>query len=105
MDWSHPSGRKSTASMVVSILRQLGELLDKPVDVVPVKYIVIIIVKITIMITIVVHMMMMMMIIQSRPLYLLLQESRMHPIRCVLIQSCRHLYKCEEGVKYCIFPI
>ena len=39
LGWSHPSGRKSSADMGVSILRQLGELLDKPVDVIPVKYV------------------------------------------------------------------
>ena len=39
MGWSHPSGRKSTACMAVSILRQLGELLDKAADIVPVKYV------------------------------------------------------------------
>ena len=39
MGWSHPSGRKSSARMAVSILRQLGELLDKPVHIVPGKYV------------------------------------------------------------------
>ena len=34
LDWSHPSG-KSRTGMVLSILRQLGELLDKAVDIVP----------------------------------------------------------------------
>ena len=37
MDWSHPSGRKSSACMAPSILQQLGELLDKPVDIIPGK--------------------------------------------------------------------
>ena len=39
MGWSHPSGRKSSARMAVSILRQLGELLDKPAGIVPGKYV------------------------------------------------------------------
>ena len=39
LGWSHPSGRKSCAGMAVSFLRQLGELLDKPVDIVPGKYV------------------------------------------------------------------
>ena len=34
LEWSHPSG-KSRTGMVLSILRQLGELLDKPAYVVP----------------------------------------------------------------------
>ena len=29
LGWSHPSGRKSTTGMGISILRQLGELLHK----------------------------------------------------------------------------
>ena len=38
LGWSHPSGRKSRTGMVISILRQLGELLHKAVDIVPGKY-------------------------------------------------------------------
>ena len=38
LDWSHPSGRKSSTGMAPSILRQLWELLDKAADIVPVKY-------------------------------------------------------------------
>ena len=36
LGWSHPSGRKNSTGMAVSILRQFGELLDKTVYVVPV---------------------------------------------------------------------
>ena len=36
--WTHPSGRKSSTGMAISILRQLGELLHKAVDIVPGKY-------------------------------------------------------------------
>ena len=39
LDWSHPGG-KSRTGMAPSILRQLGKLLDKPVAVVPGKYVV-----------------------------------------------------------------
>ena len=38
LGWSHPSGRKSTTGMAISILRQLGELLHKAVDIIPGKY-------------------------------------------------------------------
>ena len=37
LSWSHPSGRHSSTGMAISILQQLGELLDKAVDVVPAK--------------------------------------------------------------------
>ena len=36
--WSYPRSRKNSAGREESFLRQLGELLDKAVDIVPVKY-------------------------------------------------------------------
>ena len=39
LDWSHPSGRKSSTGMAPSILRQLGELLHKAADIIPGKYV------------------------------------------------------------------
>ena len=44
-------------------------------------------------------------ILQSRQLCLVHQESRMHELHYVLNQSCHHLYKCVEGVKYFLFLI
>ena len=37
LGWTHPSGRKSGTCMVVSSFRQLWELLDKAVYIVPVS--------------------------------------------------------------------